>query len=95
MNKGNRVDLIWLDRNGAIFSALEVETTLSKWKKDLVTTWETEPEFAVILTRAKSEKSIKDIIQYTLLKDMPHKLLFVNITSKKAYLVENQEILKY
>ncbi len=26
---------------------------------------------------------------------MPHKLLFINNTSKKAYLIENQNILKY
>ena len=93
-NKGSRVDLVWLDRNGAIFSALEVETS-SQWKKDVVTTWEMEPKLAVILTHQKTEKPIKDIIQYTLLKDMPHKLLFINNISKKAYLVERQNILKY
>jgi len=93
-NKGTRVDLIWLDRNGTIFSALEIETG-SQWKKDVITTWETEPKLAVILAHYKSEKGIKDIIQYTLLKNMPHKLLFINNTSKKAYLIENQDILKY
>ena len=92
--KGSRVDLVWLDRNGVIFSALEVETS-STWKKDVVTTWEMEPKLAVILTHQKTEKPIKDIIQYTLLKEMPHKLLFINNISKKAYLVERQNILKY
>jgi len=94
VNKGSRVDLVWLDRNGAIFSALEVETS-SGWKKDVVTTWEIEPKLAVILAHQKTEKGIKDIIQYTLLKGMPHKLLFINNISKKAYLVEKQNILKY
>ena len=88
------MDLVWLDRNGVIFSALEVETS-STWKKDVVTTWEMEPKLAVILTHQKTEKPIKDIIQYTLLKEMPHKLLFINNISKKAYLVERQNILKY
>ncbi len=90
-NKGSRVDLVWIDRNGAIFSALEVETS-SQWKKDVVTTWEMEPKLAVILTHQKTEKPIKDIIQYTLLKDMPHKLLFINNISKKAYLVERPHL---
>jgi len=93
-SKGSRVDLVWLDRNGKIFSALEVETA-SQWKKDIITTWETEPKLAVILAHYKSEKGIKDIVQYILLKDMPHKLLFINNVTKKAYLVEKQNILKY
>ena len=92
--KGSRVDLVWFDRNGDAFSALEVETS-STWKKDVVTTWEIEPKLAVILTHLKTEKGIKDIIQYTLLKDMPHKLLFINNITKKAYLVEKQDVLKY
>ena len=50
---------------------------------------------AVILSHSKSEKGIKDIIQYTLLKDMPHKLLFINNTSKKAYLIGDKNVLKY
>ncbi len=93
-SKGSRVDLVWLDRNGEIFSAIEVETS-SQWKKDVVTTWETEPELAVILAHTKSEKGVKDILQYVLLKDMPHKLLFINNITKKAYLIEKQKILKF
>jgi len=93
-SKGSRVDLVWLDRNGEIFSAIEVETS-AQWKKDLVTTWESEPELAVILAHSKSEKGVKDILQYVLLKDMPHKLLFINNTTKKAYLIEKQKILKF
>lgn len=92
-SKGARVDLVWLDRGGSIFSALEVETT-AQWKKDIVTTWETEPKLAVILAHYKSEKGVKDIIQYILLKNMPHNLLFINNITKKAYLIEKQNILK-
>jgi|TARA_B100000809_G_scaffold208155_1_gene210748 hypothetical protein len=42
-----------------------------------------------------TEKAIMDIIQDILLKLMLHKLLFINNISKKAYLVERQNILKY
>lgn len=93
-NKGARVDVAWLNRDGSVFSALEVETS-SQWKKDVVTTWETEPRLAVIVSHYKSEKGIKDILRYVLLKHMPHKLLFINNLSKKAYLIEKQEIRRY
>ena len=73
---------------------MEVETA-SQWKKDVLTTWESEPKFAVILEHSKSEKGIKDITQYSLLKYMPHKLLFINNITKKAYLVEKQNVLKF
>jgi len=92
-SKGARVDLVWLDREGSIFSALEVETS-AQWKKDVVTTWETEPKLAVILAHYKSEKGIKDILQYVLLKNMPHHLLFINNITKKAFLIENQNMIK-
>lgn len=93
-NKGNRLDAVWLDRNGSVFCALEVETS-STWKKDIVTTWETEPKLAVIVSHYKTEKGIKDILQYVLLKNMPHKLLFINNESKKGYLIEKQSVLRY
>ncbi|MCK4730563.1 MAG: hypothetical protein KAT28_04540 [Candidatus Aenigmarchaeota archaeon] len=93
-NKGSLVDLVWFDRKGKIFVATEVETS-SQWKKDLVSTWETEPKLAIIVSHSKSDKSIKDITQYVLLKNIPHKLLFINNTTKKAYLIEKQKILKY
>ncbi|MCH7648617.1 MAG: hypothetical protein IIA83_08430, partial [Thaumarchaeota archaeon] len=93
-SKGSRVDLVWLDRNGEVFSAIEVETS-AQWKKDVVTTWEIEPKLAIILSHYKSEKGIKDILQYVLLKEMPHKLLFINNTTKKGYLIEKQDLIHY
>ena len=93
-NKGARLDAVWLDRSGSVFCALEVETS-AQWKKDVVTTWETEPKLAVIVSHYKTEKGIKDILQYVLLKNMPHKLLFINNESKKGYLIEKQSVLRY
>ena len=93
-SKGNRVDLIWNDREGNVFAALEVETK-GNWKKDIVTTWEVEPKLSVILANAKSEKPIKELINYVLLRDMPHKLLFLNYTTKRGYLLDKQNILRF
>jgi hypothetical protein len=93
-HKGSRVDLVWLDRDGNVFAAIEVETS-SQWKKDIISTWETEPKLAIIISHYKSDKGIKDITQYVLLENMPHKLLFINNTNKKAYLIDRQNIVRY
>jgi len=93
-SKGNRIDLIWYNRDGTVFSALEVETK-GNWKKDIISTWEVEPKLSVILTNAKSEKPIKELMKYVLLRDMPHKLLFLNNTTKLGYLLEKQKILRF
>ena len=85
--------MIWHDREGNVFSALEVETK-GNWKKDIISTWEIEPKLAVILTNTKSEKSIKELMKYVLLRNMPHKLLFLNYTTKLGYLLEKQKILR-
>lgn len=92
--KGTRVDLVWLNREGKIFAAIEVETS-AQWKKDIVSTWETEPKLAIVVSYYKSEKGIKDSLQYVLLENMPHKLFFINNFTKKAYLIERNSILKY
>jgi len=92
--KGTRVDLVWLDRSGNVHTAIEVETS-AQWKKDIVTTWEASPKLAVILTHYKTDKGIRDIIQYKLLENIPHKLLMINYLLKKAYLIEGQQIVKY
>lgn len=92
--KGSRVDLVWFDRSGNVHTAIEVETS-AQWKKDIVTTWEASPKLAVILTHYKTDKGIKDAIQYKLLDNMPHKLLMINYLLKKAYLIEGQQIVKY
>lgn len=92
--KGFRVDLVWFDRSGNVHTAIEIETS-AQWKKDIVTTWETSPKLAIILTHYKTEKGITDAIQYRLLENMPHKLLMINYFMKKAYLIEGQQIVKY
>lgn len=92
--KGIRVDLVWFDRSGNVHVAIEVETS-AQWKKDIVTTWESSPKLAVILTHYKTDKGITDAIQYKLLENMPHKLLMINYLLKKAYLIEGQKIVSY
>jgi len=91
--KGIRVDVIWLNREGKIDVAIEVETS-AQWKKDVITTWESEPRLAVILAHYKTDKAVSDAIQYNLLEYMPHKLLLINYLIKKAYLIEKGCILK-
>jgi hypothetical protein len=91
--KGARVDVVWLSRDGKAQVAIEVETT-AQWKKDIVTTWETSPKLAVVLAHYKSDKGVEDITQYNLLQYMPHRLLFMSYLQKKAYLIEKQNIIK-
>lgn len=91
--KGIRVDLVWLNREGKIEVAIEVETS-AQWKKDIITTWETGPKLAVVLTHYKTDKAISDAIQYNLLEYMPHKLLLINYQLKRAYLIEKRNIIK-
>jgi hypothetical protein len=90
--KGARVDVVWLAKDGEAQVAIEVETS-AQWKKDIVTTWETSPKLAVVLAHYKSDKGVQDIIQYNLLQYMPHRLLFISYLQKKAYLIEKQNII--
>jgi hypothetical protein len=91
--KGARVDAVWLNRDGGVEVAIEVQTS-PQWKKDIVTTWEAGPKLAVVLTHYKTDKAAEDIIQYSLLKYMPHRLLFISYQQKKAYLIEKGNIIK-
>ncbi len=91
--KGARVDIVWLGERGSVEVAIEVETSAG-WKKDIVTTWETSPKLAVVLAHFKTEKAVEGIVQYDLLRYMPHKLLFIGYLQKKAYLIEKGEIIK-
>jgi len=91
--KGARVDVVWYNRDGKVEIAVEVETS-AQWKKDIVTTWETDPKLAVVLTHYKTDKATEDIVQYNLLKYMPHRLLFISYHQKKAYLIEKGDIIK-
>jgi hypothetical protein len=91
--KGTLLDAAWLDRQGVVHVAIEVETS-SSWKKDIVSTWEAQPKLSIILVHDKTDRGIKNLTQYALLLVMPHKLLLVNYALKRAYLVEKQEVLK-
>ena len=91
--KGARVDVVWLSRDGKVQVAIEVETS-AQWKKDIVTTWESSPKLAVVLAHYKTDKGTEDITQYDLLQYMPHKLLFISYLQKKAYLIEKGNIIK-
>jgi len=82
LQKGARVDVVWLNRQGDVEVAIEVETS-AQWKKDIVSTWEAEPKLAIILSHAKTDKGAQEITQYVLLENMPHKLLFINYLLKK------------
>ncbi|MGI0013518.1 MAG: hypothetical protein ACREBU_08780 [Nitrososphaera sp.] len=42
----------------------------------------------------KTDKPFMDILDYVLLKSMPHKLLLINNTTKRAYFTFKQELLK-
>jgi hypothetical protein len=91
--KGARVEVVWLSRDGKVQVAIEVETS-AQWKKDIVTTWESSPKLAVVLAHYKTDKGTEDITQYNLLQYMPHKLLFISYLQKKAYLTEKGSIIK-
>lgn len=93
LQKGTKLDVVWLSRDGMVEVAIEVETS-AQWKKDIVTTWETSPKLAIVLTHYKTDKATQDIIQYNLLQYMPHKLLFISYLQKKAYLIEKGNIIK-
>jgi hypothetical protein len=91
--RGIRVDCMWYDREGKIKVAIEVETK-GGWKKDIISTWELEPELSIIVTFQKTESVPNALMGFTLMKYLPHKLLYMNMESKNAYLFEKQQILK-
>jgi hypothetical protein len=93
LQRGARVDVVWINRDGKVEVAIEVETS-AQWKKDIVTTWETSPRLAVVLAHYKTDKGTEDITQYDLLQYMPHRLFFISYLQKKAYLVEKARIVK-
>jgi len=89
--KGSIVDCVWLDAEGDVFAAIEVETSGS-FKKDIVSTWETGPELAVICIARKTDSPIHALAGYELLKVIPHTLLVVNTATENAYLFDKQEV---
>jgi len=90
---GLRVDCVWYDRQGKINVAIEVETA-GGWKKDILSTWELEPQLAVIATFQKTDSVPQSLLDFSLMKSIPHKLLYLNMTTKNAYLFEKQKIVK-
>lgn len=90
--KGIRIDNVWYDREGEIKVAIEVETT-SGWKKDIISTWELEPDLSVIASFQKTDSVPNALMEFTLMKYLPHKLLYINMKTKNAFLFEKQQIL--
>jgi len=91
---GLRIDLIWYDREGDIQVAIEVETS-STWKKDLISTWEVEPKLAIIVGFPKTDKVAENLMTLSLMKYVPHHVLYINKHTDHAFLFEKQEIIKY
>jgi hypothetical protein len=91
---GVRIDLVWYNREGNIEIAGEVETS-STWKKDLISTWEVEPKLAIIVGFPKTDKVVENLMKLTLMKYVPHPVLYINKGTEKAFLIEQQEIIKY
>ena len=90
---GVRIDLVWYDREGNIQVACEVETS-STWKKDLISTWEVEPRLAIIVGFAKTDRVAKNLMSITLMKYVPHPVLYINKISDNAFLFEKNSIIK-
>ena len=88
-----RVVCVWYDWHGKIKVAIEVETA-GGWKKDILSTWELEPQLSVIATFQKTDSVPQALLDFSLMKSIPHKLLYLNMTTKNAYLFEKQEIVK-
>ena len=91
---GVRIDCVWFDRKGVIQVAIEVETS-STWKKDLISTWEVDPKLAILIGSAKSDKVSENLIKSSLMKTIPHYVLYINKTTDHAFLFEKQRILKF
>ncbi|MFX0170312.1 MAG: hypothetical protein ACFE9L_00170 [Candidatus Hodarchaeota archaeon] len=87
----SRVDVAWSDGKGSYPVAIEIETS-SGWKKDILSTWELQPKLAIIVCHYKTDKGIKDLISYPILLHLPHKLLYINNSSGKVYLLDKQDI---
>ena len=85
------IDCVWFNKEGKIRVAIEVETS-STWKKDLISTWEVEPELAVIVSYTKTDIITKNLIESTLMKDIPHYLFYINKLTNHAFLFIKQEI---
>lgn len=90
---GLRVDCVWYDKQGKIRVAIEVETR-GGWKKDIVSTWELEPQLSIITTYQKTDSVPRALMDFALMRSIPHKLFYINMETKNAYLFNKQEILR-
>jgi len=90
--KGVRVDCIWYDRNGKIKVAIEVETR-GGWKKDIISTWELEPELSIIVTYQKTDSVPEALMNFALMKSLPHKLFYINMETKNGFIFEKEQII--
>jgi len=91
---GVRIDCVWFNREGNIQVALEVETS-STWKKDIISTWEVEPKLAVIVGHVKTDKVASNLMSLSLMKSIPHLVLYINKNTEHAFLFDKQEIVKH
>lgn len=48
----------------------------------------------MIATFQKTDSVPQSLLDFSLMKSIPHKLLYVNMTTRNAYLLEKQEIVK-
>lgn len=94
---GLKADIVWRERNeGDITVCGEIETSAG-WKKDILSTWEPQPELAVLIsTRHKTNKIAEDLAELSVMEFMPHKFLFLNFKTEDGFLFEgNEPIAKY
>ena len=90
---GVRIDFVWYDREGDIQVAGEVETSAT-WKKDLISTWEVEPKLAIIVGFTGSDIVASHLMSITLMKYVPHPVLYINKITENAFLFEKNELIK-
>jgi hypothetical protein len=63
-------------------------------KKELISTWEVEPKLAVITGFSKTDKTAKNLIESSLMKNIPHLVLYINKETNHALLLDKQEVVK-
>lgn len=90
---GLKVDVVWHSRKGEkVKVAFEIETT-GGWKKDLISTWETDPDLAVLVTtNLKTDDKVKDLLKLKIIRRMPHKFLYINLKTGNAFLLDDAGI---
>lgn len=88
--KGSRVDCVWFNREGHVYGAIEVEFS-GGIKKDIVSTWELEPKLAIILNQTKTDRPILNLLDYEVMKSIPHPLIAINTGTKTLYYFERQQ----